>query len=252
VNRRETIIGFAALCVAARPIDAQQRVKFARVGYLASDLAHGLTQLTDVFRQGLREHGYVEGGNLVIEYRDAKGKLERLPALANELAALKVDVIFAPASQQALAAKQATTTIPIVFADVDDPVARGLVTSLARPGGNITGFCNLNTDLVGKCLELLKQALHRLNQVTLLWQPGYLPQRAKDDIRKQAESAAQALGVRLDIVSVEISDDLDRSFSYIANAGTDAVIVWGGSMMILERRRVTALAATNRLPATIR
>jgi len=137
--------------------DAQQTAGIARIGYVGTDLDRGPRLLMEAFLRGLRELGYVDGRSVKIEYRDAAGKLERLPALADELVALKVDVIFAPGTQHVQAARQATTTIPIVFADVDDPVARGFVASLARPGGNITGLANLNTDLIGKWLELLKR-----------------------------------------------------------------------------------------------
>jgi len=161
-----------------------------------------------------------------------------------------VDVMFAPGTQHVQAAKQATTTIPIVFSDVDDPVARGFVASLARPGGNITGLANLNTDLIGKWLELLKQAVPGVNHVAFLWQPGTLPVSARESIAKRAEAAARALGVRLQFVEVRGSDELDRAFSDMTRTRTDALIVWGGSMMILERRRVAELVAKNGLPAT--
>ena len=250
MNRRETIMALAALGAVPRTTAAQQPARIARIGYAASDLGRGPVHLLEAFRQGLRDLGYVEGRNVVIEFRDAAGKLERLPALAAELVALKVDVIFAPGTQHVQAAKQATATIPVVFADVDDPVARGFVANLARPGGNITGLANLNTDLVGKWLELLKQAVPRVNHVAFLWQPGSLPERAREEIAKRAEVATRALGVRLQFVEVRGPEDFDRAFSDMARARVDALIVWGGSMMILERRRVAELVAKNRLPAT--
>src|SRR5439155_16553141 len=132
----------------------------------------------------------------------------------------------------------------------DDPVARGFVASLARPGGNITGLANLNTDLVGKWLELLKQAIPSVKQVAFLWQPGSLPESARQGIATRADAAARALGVRLQFVEVKGPEDLERSFSEMTRPRVDAVIVWGGSMMILERRRVAELAVRNRLPAT--
>ena len=250
MNRRETIMALAALGAVPRTAAAQQPARIARIGYVASDLGRGPLHLLEAFRQGLRDLGYVEGRNVVIEYRDAAGKLERLPALAAELVALKVDVIFAPGTQHVQAAKQATATIPVVFADVDDPVARGFVANLARPGGNITGLANLNTDLVGKWLELLKQAVPRVNHVAFLWQPGSLPERAREEIVKRAEVAARTLGVRLQFVEVRAPEDFDRAFSDMTRARVDALIVWGGSMMIIERRRIAELVAKNRLPAT--
>ena len=151
---RRSFIGTLAGGLTAAPLaaTAQQADKVARIGYLSPNLA-AFPHLNEAFLQGLRDLGYVEGRNLVIEYGDAEGKVERLPALAAELVALKVGVIVAPSTPSALAAKQATRTLPIVFPAASDPVASGLVTSLARPGGNVTGLSNLNTELVGKCLE---------------------------------------------------------------------------------------------------
>jgi putative ABC transport system substrate-binding protein len=153
MDRRGFLLTSLAGAVAA-PLagEAQQADKIARIGYLAPDRAAS-PRLNEAFRQGLRDLGYVEGHNVVIEYRDAEGKLERLPALAAELVALRVDVIVAPNTPAALAAKQATRTLPIVFAFASDPVASGLVTSLARPGGNVTGLSLLSPELVGKCWE---------------------------------------------------------------------------------------------------
>src|SRR6266436_6035674 len=165
---------------------AQQAAKIARIGYLHPDLAPGPHQ-HEAFLQGLRDLGYVEGRNVVIEYRDAEGKYERLPALAAELVALKVDVIVAGGAPQALAAKQATRTIPIVFASSPDPVESGLVTSLARPGGNVTGLSFLAPELVGKRLEQLTQAVPGVSRVAVLWQPGGLGERTEKDMLKGAE-----------------------------------------------------------------
>src|SRR5712692_5133480 len=159
------------LLAAPLAAEAQQAGKVPRIGFLALNRAAN-PHLPEAFRQGLRDLGYVEGRNVVIEYRDAEGNLERLPALAAELVALKVDVIVVGGRLHALAAKQATRTLPIVFAAVADPVGSGLVTSLARPGGNVTGLSNLAPDLVGKCLELLKEAVPGVSRVAVLWQPG--------------------------------------------------------------------------------
>ena len=174
MNRRAFITsGGAAILVARLTAEAQQAAKIARIGYLSPNLATS-PHLREAFRQGLRDLGYVEGRNLVIEDRDAEGKVERLPALAAELVALKVDVIVTEAGNTVVpvAAKQATRTIPIVFASAADPVGRGLVTSLARPGGNVTGLASLNAELVGKRLELLTQAVPGVGQVAVLWLPG--------------------------------------------------------------------------------
>lgn len=249
MNRREAVVALAVLATAPFAAEAQQAVRIPRIGFLAGNLSAG-QHLVAAFRQGLHDLGYDEGRNIVIEYRDAKGETDRLLALAAELVALKVDVIVAAGTQHVLAAKQATTTIPIVFADVADPVARGFVTSLARPGGNITGLSNLNTDLVGKWLELLLQAVPGSKRVALLWQPGYLPERAERDVIQRAEVAAQALGVRLLFVEARRQEDFDRAFAEMTRARVDAVIVWGGVLFIAERKRIAEMAARHRLPSS--
>ena len=170
---------------------AQQVAKVARIGYLSINLAAAFSNLHEAFRQGLRDLGYVEGRNVVIEYRPAEG-IERLPALAAELVALKVDVIVAPTTPAAVAAKQATRTLPIVFVAAD-PVGSGLVTSLARPGGNVTGLSSLGPELVGKCLEQLTQAVPGVSRVAVLWQPGAFGERMEKDMLKAADVAARAL-----------------------------------------------------------
>jgi putative ABC transport system substrate-binding protein len=161
--------------------EAQQAAKAPRIGYLAGNLAAS-PHLHEAFRQGLRDLGYVEGRNVVIEYRDAEGKYERFPALAAELVALKVDVIVAANSLAVLPAKQATRTIPIVFTVAANPVGSGLVSSLARPGGNVTGLSFLAPELVGKRLELLTQAVPGVSRVAVLWQPGGWGERTDKDL----------------------------------------------------------------------
>jgi putative ABC transport system substrate-binding protein len=184
----------------------------------------------------------------VIESRDAEGKPERLPALAAELAALKVDVIMAGGTPQAVAATHATGTIPIVFTAAD-PVTDGLVTSLARPGGNVTGLSILAPELVGKRLELLKQAVPGAGRVALLWQPGAYGERTEKDILNGAEVAARTLGMRLQAVEVRDAADFDRAFSHMTRARTVALTVLGTTMFFNERRRLADLAVKNRLPA---
>jgi ABC-type uncharacterized transport system substrate-binding protein len=235
------------LLVAPLTADAQQAAKIARIGYLVPNLAAS-PPAHEAFRQGLRDLGYVEGRNVVIETRDAEGKLERLPALAAELVALKVDVIVAP-NTVALAAKQATRTLAIVFAAAADPVTSGLVTSLARPGGNVTGLSNLAPELVGKGLELLKQAVPGVSRVAVLWQLGAIDERTEKDRLKQADVAARALGVRLQVVEVRVPADIDRAFSDMTRARAGALTVLGSFMFDTERRRLVDLAAKNRLPA---
>jgi ABC-type uncharacterized transport system substrate-binding protein len=226
---RRTFLGALGLSVLALPLAAEAlpAAKTARIGYLAANLAASPHRL-EAFRQGLRDLGYVEGGNLVIEYRDAEGKFERLPALAAELVALKVDVIVtAEGTPAALAAKQATRTLPIVFATAGDPVASGLVTSLARPGGNVTGLSILGPELFGKWLELLTQALPGVKRVAVLWQRGVLSERTDKDTLKEADVAARALGVRLQFVEARGPADFDRAFSEMTRARAGALTVMG-------------------------
>lgn len=236
--------GAAAWPLAVR---AQQPGKMARIGYLASNLAN--RGPLEAFRQGLRDLGYVEGRNVVIEYRDAQGKLEPLAILAAELVALKVDVIVASSTAAALAAKQATNVIPIVFGTVPDPVAAGLIASLARPGGNVTGLSNLNADLVGKCLEYLTQVVAGVNRVAILWQPGAFGERTEREMLKAAENAARTLGIGWQFVEARGPGDIDKAFSEIASARPDALAVLVSGMLLGERARLVELAARNRLPA---
>jgi len=227
--------------------EAQQAGKIARIGYLGTSLAAN-PHLHEALRQGLRDFGYVEGRNVVIEYRSAEGKAERLPALAAELVALKVDVIVAGNTRAALAAKQATRALPIVFAAAADPVASGLVTSLARPGGNVTGLSFLAPELVGKCLEQLKQVVPGVSRVAVLWHPGILGERTEQDMLKEVEVAARALGVRVQFIEARGPADFDRAFSDMTRARAGALTVLTSAMFVSERRRLVDLAARNRLP----
>jgi putative ABC transport system substrate-binding protein len=248
MDRREFVGTLAGVLVASpRATEAQQAAKVSRIGYLGLNRATN-PHLLEAFRQGLRDLGYVEGRNVVIEYRDAEGKPERLPALAAELVALKVDVIVAGGTPHALAAKQATRTLPIVFIGAADPVTSGLVTSLARPGGNVTGLSFLAPELVGKRLEQLKQAVPGVSRVAVLWQPGGQGERTDKEMLKEAEAAARALAVRLQFVEARGPDDFDRAFSDMTKARAGALTVLGGTMFFNERRRLVDLAAKNRLP----
>ncbi len=249
MNRRALICALASGLLAA-PLAAlaQEAAKVARIGYLAVNLA-ATPHRPEAFRQALRDLGYVEGRNGVIEYRDAEGKIERLSALAADLVALKVDVIVAAGTPAALAAKHATRTVPIVFAAVFDPVTSGLVTSLALPGGNVTGTSTLAPESVGKCLEYLKQAVPGVSRVAVLWQPGAFGERTEKDMLKAADVAARALGVRLQFVEARGPEDFDRAFSDMTRARAGALTVLPSNMFTNERRRLVDLAAKNRLPA---
>ena len=237
---------FLSGLLGAATAEAQQATKFARIGYLGSKIS--VPQNHEAFLQGLRELGYVEGRNVAIEYRDPQGRVERLPALMGELVALKVDVIFAPITPYALAAKQAATTIPIVFVSLD-AVASGIVSSLARPGGNLTGLSGLFPELVGKWLELLRQTVPGVSQIAVLWQPGAYPERVEREMLKVAEVAGRALNVRLQIVEARGPADIDRAFVEMTKARVGALAVFPGQMLIRERRRLVDLAAKHRLPA---
>jgi putative ABC transport system substrate-binding protein len=240
-----------SLLTAPLAAQAQQPAKVARIGYLLSGVLESpeTRVLLDAFRQGLRERGYVEGQNIVIEYRAADGKLERFPGLATELARLKVDLIVAPNTSAGRAVQQATTTIPIVTIVMGDPVGDGLVASLARPGGNITGTTFLGPELVPKRLELLKEALPRVSRVAALWHPDAYAERTTRAMLQETEAAARTLGVQLQLVEVRRPDEFDRAFSTMTRERAEALIVLPSPMLFTERRRIVDLAARHRLPA---
>jgi putative ABC transport system substrate-binding protein len=245
IGRRTFLAGTGAVLLAPPlAVEGQQAAKVARIGALM-----GAGPLTEAFLQGLRDLGYVEGRNVVIEYRSSEGKLERLPALAAELVALNVDVIVTGSTPGTVAAKQATKTIPIVFAAVGYPVASGLVTSLAQPGGNVTGLSPFAAPLFGKRLELLKQAVPGVTRMAFLWHPGYSGERTEKDFLKTEEVAGRALGVRLQSVEARSPADFDRAFSDMTVARAGALIVVPNSIFDAERTRLVDLAAKNRLPA---
>jgi putative tryptophan/tyrosine transport system substrate-binding protein len=250
VMERRTFLALVSLLAAPLAAEAQPADRIARIGYLTTaDIATAPYHLREAFLQGLRDLGYVEGRNLVVEYRLAEGKVERFPALAAELVALKVDVIVAPGTPQALAAKQATRTVPIVLASgASDPVTSGLVTSLARPGGNVTGLTGLGPELVGKCLEQLTQAFPGVTRIAVLWQPGAVGERTEKDMLKGAEVAGRALGVRLQFVEARGPAEFDRAFSDMTRAHAGALTVLGSAMFFNERRSLVDLAAKHRLP----
>jgi len=224
--------------------EAQQAAKVARIGWLGGD-PNRFPHLRAAFLEGLRDLGYVEGRNLVIESRYTGGSPERAPAAAAELAALKLDVIVATNTPNALAAKHATRTIPIVFPAASDPVTSGLVISLARPGGNVTGLSFLSAELVGKHLELLKQALPAVSRVAVLWEPGERPEK---DMLRGADGAARALGLRLHFVEVPRPDDFDRAFSEVTGARVGALAFVSSGMFFVQQRRLLDLVAKHRLP----
>jgi len=243
---RKNIIGFAlgtmlfALCFSAQ---AQQPGKVSRIGYLSSRSA---SVRTEAFRQGLRELGYVEGKNIAIEYRDAEGKIERYSDLASELVSLKVDVIFTSSTPGAMAAKNATKSIPIVFTNVGDPVGIGLVAGLARPGGNITGLSTLAPDLSGKALEMLKETVPKLSRVAVVWNPD---NPGKTASLKETEVAARALRLQLQSLEVRGPNDVEPAFQAARRERTGALIVLRDVVISGQTKRIVELTLKNRLPA---
>jgi putative ABC transport system substrate-binding protein len=235
-----------ALGVLTAPLisEAQPPTPVHRIGYLLGTTREQ-EPLLEVFLEAMRALGYVEGQNLVIEYHAAAGQYERLPALAAELVRLQVDVLLAVNTPGALAAKQATTTIPIVMLGVGDPVGSGLVASLARPGGNVTGVASLQTDLVGKQLEFLKEVLPTVSHVAVLWNPAN-PAHARHV--RAADVAAQALGVQLHLLEARGPDAFDSAFAAMTRAHAGALLVLGDPLVFEHRRRLAELAVTSRLP----
>ena len=247
---REKIIGFAltaVILVSVHLAEAQQPAKIPRIGYLtASSLSVNPARI-EAFRQGLRELGYIEGKNIVIEWRSSEGKADRLPALAAELVRLKVDVIVTSGPVATRAAKEATTTIPIVMAQDIDPVGSGFVASLARPGGNITGLSTFRPELSGKQLELLKEIVPRLSRVAVLGtstQPGYAQQL------REVELAAGAFGVKLQYLDVLSPKDIETAFRAADKGRADAVLMLvAGAIANPHRTQIAELAVKSRLPA---
>jgi putative ABC transport system substrate-binding protein len=225
-------------------VGAQQAGKVPRLGWLAS--ASPTPVLNEAFRQGLRELGYVEGKNIVIEHRRAE-KTEQLPSLAAELVRLKVDVIFASGgSQSALAAKSATSTIPIVMSNVDDPVAFGLVTSLARPGGNITGLsATPGLGLEGKRLELLKESFPKLSRVAALLNPNH-PFALR--FKTEYEAAAQPLGIKIQSLEMRDPTDLEQAFSAAKRERAEVLVTINSPLVTSQAKRIVDFAAKGRLP----
>jgi putative ABC transport system substrate-binding protein len=227
---------------------AQQAGKVYRLGFLggATPDTPGGERLWEALLQGLREFGYVEGQNIAVERRYTEGREDRLPALAADLVSVKVDVIVAAATQPVHAARRATRTIPIVMPNHSDPVGSGLVASLARPGGNITGLSIINPELTGKRLELLKQAVPRIVRVAVLWNPTH---QAHPSMLSEVDDAARGLGLQIQRLQAQGLNDYDRAFSAMTRERAEAVLVLGDVTFWLHRARIAELAAKRRLPA---
>ena len=229
-----------ALLLLAAPVEAQPARK--TVGVLLFSTPEGDANLA-AFRRGLAELGYVEGRNITLLYRYADGKPERLPALAAELAALAPDLIFAMGGDVAPFARTATSTIPIVVAVSNDPVQAGLVASLARPGGNVTGVTFVSSDLAAKRLQLLKEAAPAVSRVAVLWNPDHV-----DPEYRETRAAGRVLGVQIQSLEVRRPADFDAAFRAAADEGAQALVVVSSRLMTFNRRRVIEFAARQRIP----
>jgi len=242
MNKREFVIAM----VSAGPLLSSAQGKVWHIGYLSSVTAASSSRNTDAFLQGMRDLGYVEGKNLVIEWRFADGKLERLPALAADLVRLNVDVIVAAASPSIGAAQQATKTIPIVMATTGDPVGSGFVKSLAHPGGNITGLSNLNGDLGPKLFDLLRSVIPELHRVAVLVTPTSTTYR---EISEGVQASAQRVGVKALIFQASSPQEVDDAFSSMARENVDAVIVGASSFLAQQRNQIAELVNRYRMPS---
>jgi len=228
-------------------VEAQQQpIKIPRIGFLTAVSLSANSARFGAFRQGLRDLGYVEGKNIVIEWRYAEGKPDRLPALAAELVRLKVDIIVSGGSTATRPAKKATSTIPIVMAQDTDPVGSGFVASLARPGGNITGLATLAPELTGKQLELMKEIVPRLSRVAVL---GSSTRSGNAQSLKETELAAGAFGVKLQYLDILSPKDIETAFRAASKGRADAVLVLTSPFATSQRTQITDLAVKNRLPA---
>ena len=226
--------------------EAQQPTKVPRIGYLSTDSPTTIAERIEAFRQGLRELGYAEGKNIVIEWRFAEGKADRLPGLAAELVRLKVDVIVTSGPAATRAAKEATVTLPIVTAQDPDPVGNGLVASLARPGRNITGLSTLAPEISGKRLELVKEIVPGLSRVAVL-ASSTTPGNAQ--ALRETELAARAFGVQLQYLNVRSAKDIEPAFRAAAKGHADAVLVLQSPVFVNERTQLADLAVKGRMPA---
>jgi putative ABC transport system substrate-binding protein len=246
-NRRKLVIALGAGALAgAGAARAQALAKVRRIGVLSSLSPSDAALWHQAFRQGLRDLGWVEGRNISIEYRYAEGRSERLPDLAGDLVHLKVDVIVTSITTDAVVAHRATKAIPIVMAGVGDPVALGLVESLARPGGNITGLSQMSSEAVGKRLELLKEIVPDLSRVGVLWNPK---NASAHHVWKELQAPARQLGVQLHSLGAQSPGDFDQAFEDTARVRAAALFIIGDPAINANLRQIAALAAKSRLPS---
>ena len=252
MDRRRFVGGVALGCIVAPlPGRAQQAAKVPRIALLTAQPIEspGYRVLRDSLRKGLREHGYVEGKNIIVEYRSAGGSLEQIPALAGELARLQVEVIVTGSSPLALAVRQVTTTIPIVATVMGDPVEEGLAASLARPGGNVTGLTYLGPELIPKRLELLKQMLPSATRAAAIWHRDVFGAHPMNELLNEAKDVARMMGVQLQLVEVRGPGELEVAFSTIVREHPDALVVFPSPALYSAQERIVELAAKHRLPS---
>jgi len=243
--RRRKFITFLGGAVVMWPFAASAQPKISRVGFMGNSTAALEANLVGAFRDGLHELGYEEGRNIIIEYRWADGKYERFPALVAELIAAKVDVIVTAGTPAALAVKKATTTVPLVMVAVGDPVGTGLVPSLARPGGNLTGLSSIAPDLEGKRLDILREVVPTLSHVAILFNslnPFHVASM------RQAHAAAQAMGIKLQQHDIRKSEDLDGAFAAIRNERPDALLILADRVFLHNRQRMMDFTEEQHLP----
>jgi len=247
MQRREFITLLSGI-VAAWPLAAraQQPAKIPRIGFLGNSTATMEANLIGPLRDGLRELGYEEGRNVIIEFRWAEGKYDQFPALVAELLAAKVDVIITAGTPATLAIKKATSTVPLVFIAVGDPVGTGVVPNLGRPGGNITGLSSIAPDLEGKRLELLREVVPKLSHVAFFLNPANAFHTAS---MRQARVAAQSLGIKLQPMEVNKSEQLDGAFASIVKEKPDALLILADRVFLHNRKRMMEFAIQQRLPS---
>jgi putative ABC transport system substrate-binding protein len=236
----------AILLISISEAEAQQAAKIFRIGFLSSLSPESVTDRTDAFREGLRERGYVEGKNLVIEWRYAHGKIQRLPILAADLVQSKVAVIVTGGPAVNRFAKEATQKIPIVLAFDNDPVGNGFASSLAHPGGNITGFSTHYPEISGKQLEILKEMIPRITRVAVL---GNSTLPGNKQALREAEAAAQALGIKLQYLEIQTPQEIDSAFRGAKTGQAEAAVVLGSQVVTSHQKQFAQLAAKNYLPA---
>jgi putative ABC transport system substrate-binding protein len=246
VDRRTFLAGTGAVLLAAPFFaEAQPAGKVYRIGFLGNSTAALEANLVRPFREGLRELGYVEGQNIVIEYRWAEGKYERFPALIAELLAQRVEVIVTAGTPASLAVKKATTSVPLVMVAVGDPVATGIVVSLGRPGGNITGLTSMSQDLEGKRLELLREVVPKVSHVAVLWNAASPIQVIEE---KETRASAQVLGIKMLSLGVRTREEIENAFAVIVRERPGALLVLADRLFLYHRARIMEFAAKQRLP----